>query len=156
MGFTFLYLLYGIFVKTAVFPGTFSPFHAGHFDIVKQLYGLGIFERIIVAHGLNAAKSGEEDLTLLEASDIYNAERSPIEIHYYESFLFDFIKSVKATMVVRGLRNISDFEYEKTVQYWNEDLGIVVPTMYIISDRNLAHISSSAIKQINLLKGKEK
>ena len=54
--------------------------------------------------------------------------------------------------VIRGLRDANDFEFEKKQQYWNEDLGILIPTLYIICDRKLSHISSSAIRQIEKFK----
>lgn len=140
-------------MKIAVFPGTFAPFHDGHFDVVKQLENMRIFDKIIVAHGLNATKNVEEDFGLLEASDLYyNSET--IEIAFFEGLLVDYLKKVDATVVVRGLRNISDFEYEKSNQYWNEDLGIHVPTMYVISDRKLTHLSSSAIRMIDAIRKK--
>ena len=66
----------------------------------------------------------------------------------------DAIAPYKPTAIIKGLRNSADFEYEKIQQYWNEDLGMKIPTIYIISNRNLTHISSSAIRAIEKIRGK--
>ncbi len=66
--------------------------------------------------------------------------------------LVDFVKDVGASAVIRGIRNGQDLEYERTQQYWNEDLGIRVPTVCFITDRKLVHISSSAIRAVEKVK----
>lgn len=133
-------------MSVALYPGSFNPWHKGHEDILKQ--ALKVFDRVIIAIGVNPDKP--ELILATIPTDIYNDRR--VDVRKYNGLLSDFVKELKADVVVRGLRNGQDFEYEKIQQYWNEDLGITVPTFYIIANRSLVHISSSAIKQVEKFK----
>lgn len=124
-------------MKTAIFPGSFNPWHEGHQDILDQ--ALKVFDKVIVAQGMNRKKDPPEGLCL---------KQDRVEVIFYHGLLVDILKKYRADVVIKGLRNTTDFEYEKIQQYWNEDLGIQIPTYYIISNRNLVHISSSAIRLV--------
>lgn len=104
--------------KIAVYPGSFKPWHQGHQDV------------------LNKAKRLFDDVVVAEFG---------VDFH---GLLKDFVKENNFCAVVRGIRNPNDFYFEQANQYWNEDLGIDVPTIYFISDRKFLHISSSAIKEV--------
>lgn len=126
-------------MKTAIFPGSFNPWHEGHQEVLNK--ALQIFDKVIIAQGYNPEKC--PPITL---ESIFNS--SQISYRQYSGLLVDFINRQPELInaVIKGLRNSQDLEYEKIQQYWNEDLGINIPTFYIISDRNLTHISSSAIR----------
>lgn len=141
-------------MKIAVYPGSFNPLHEGHMSVIKQIEPL--FDKIIVAIGRNAEKSTQHNVELLRhyinAKSNYNTNPINIEINVFDGLLKDAVKRYKGSAIIRGLRNAQDFEYEKIQQYCNEDLGIAIPTLYVISDRNLTHISSSAIKALKKAK----
>lgn len=124
----------------AIYPGSFNPFHEGHLDVLKK--ALELFDIVVVASPYD------------EKTNILKSKIPTIIFKTFKGSLVDFVKKEKASAVIRGLRNAQDFEYEKTMQYWNEDLGLVVPTIYIISDRSLVHVSSSAIRAVKKLKKK--
>ena len=142
----------------AMYPGTFNPLHEGHMDVIKKV--LPIVDKLYIVTCFNPDKDNKFDLSLLnkykETHPYYgtfiNKYAHKIEVHGWKGLLADYVKSQKPDVLIRGLRNGQDFEYEKTQQYWNEDLGLTIPTMYIISDRKLVHISSSAIRQVEKFK----
>lgn len=133
-------------MKIAIYPGSFNPWHSGHEDILQK--ALAIFDQVIIAQGVNPEKN-ISDRDRLPVS-IKAQWGSRVQFAAYHGLLKDFIKDKPVDAVVKGLRNGMDFEYEKAQLYWNEDLGIAVPTVFIIADRKLVHISSSALR---LLKG---
>lgn len=124
-------------MKIAVFPGSFNPWHDGHLDVYEK--ASQVFDKVIIARGINPSKP-------ITDSSI------PVTYEEFDGLLVDFCKKVGATAVIRGLRNTKDFQYELEQQYWNEDLGLDIPTLYIITDRKLCHISSSAIRMLEKFK----
>jgi len=148
-------------MKTAIYPGSFNPWHKGHTDIL--LKALSVFDTVYVAIGINPEKDSRpnhERVQEVERAIENLAGRGAaysVEVHCFDGLLADYVKETKAHAIVRGLRSSNDFEYEKVQQYWNEDLGIVVPVVYFMSDRKLTHISSSAVRMIEKMKiGEEK
>lgn len=135
-----------------LYPGSFNPWHKGHEDILNK--ALSVFETVIVAVGTNPAKSDFGGWATLP--DFLTSPKFPygVEATRFRGLLSDFVSKYnqtnqdKITAVIRGLRSGYDLQYEQNMQYWNEDLGLSVPTVYFIADRSLAHISSSAIRQI--------
>lgn len=128
-------------MKVAVYPGSFNPWHAGHANVLEQ--ALQIFDKVYVMQGLNPLKETPQEIVI--------ATDQRVVVRQYSGLLADNIPN-DTTAIIKGLRNSTDFEYEKIQQYWNEDLGISIPTVYIISDRKLVHISSSAIKMVEKFK----
>lgn len=143
-------------MKTAVYPGSFNPWHEGHQEVLEK--ALKIFDRVVVAKGINSSKFGGTwtvtNNVLTEA--VWALNKGNVLETDFQTLLVDFLKTVPdCCAIVKGLRNGQDLEYERAQQYWNEDLGITVPTFYIISNRNLTHISSSAIRAVEKFKGEK-
>lgn len=131
-------------MRLAIYPGSFNPFHKGHFDILNQASKL--FDKVIVAR----PKGMPSDVGLLTAQ-LSDRLRSRVHITEFDGLLVNFAKIQGAIAIIRGLRNTADLDYEKSMQYWNEDLGLTIPTVYFICSRELVHVSSSAIRTINKL-----
>ena len=144
--------------KIAVYPGSFNPWHEGHTDILLKMKKL--FDTVYVAIGFNPAKDTKPQERVFEVERAIAKAVGPacaysVEVHCFDGLFVDYLKQVKVDAVIRGLRNSQDFEFEKTQQYWNEDLGIKIPILYIVSDRKLVHISSSAVRAVQNFKEKK-
>lgn len=125
-------------LRLAMYPGSFNPWHEGHDDVLDK--ALKIFDFVYVVRMHNPAKSPEPGLKPgLHARAIFDE---------YSGLLVDAVKHFGATAVIRGLRNGHDLQYEMNQQYWNEDLGLKVPVVYFICDREVTHVSSSALRQL--------
>ncbi len=131
----------------ALYPGSFDPWHQGHVNVLEQ--ALKVFDRVVVCRLSNPNKDPSYPLPV-QLYDKYGIDR--VEVTGSKKLLRDYVKDVNPFCIIKGLRNGQDFEYEKMQQYWNEDLGVTIPTFYIISDRSLVHISSSAIRQVEKFK----
>lgn len=132
----------------AVYPGSFKPFHEGHQDIIDQ--ALKVFDSIIILRCINKNKPQE----LLEIPKfIWDKGGDIIPQEFCYDILVEWLSyRPEVTHVIRGLRNSTDFEYEKSMLYNNQDLGLKIPVVYFIADRSLTHISSSAIREIESFK----
>jgi len=142
--------------KIAIYPGSFNPWHQGHSDILHK--ALPLFDNIIIARGINPDKKPKAIIDNCDQDFIDDILKNVVccpyaIINHYDTLLIDFVKEAtkkygKIDAIIRGLRNGSDLQYEMNMQYWNEDLGLDIPTVYFITDRKYCHISSSAIRQI--------
>ena len=138
-------------MKIAVFPGSFDPITTGHVDLIKRAAPL--FDKIIVAIGINSQK--KYLFSLEQRLDWLNkvfAQNDNIFVDDYEGLTADYCKQVSASYLVRGLRNSSDFEYEKTISQINNIVGEGIETVFLISKPEFSHISSSIVRE--LIKGK--
>lgn len=149
-------------MKTVVYPGTFNPWHQGHDEVLAV--ALKLFDKIIIAVGQNPYKPlNDADIKKIR-SDAMNTvdpetDYPRVSVTFFDGLFVDFIDRLKGegtevNAVIRGMRNTTDFESERTQQYWNEDLGLYIPTMYVIANRYTTHISSSAIRAVEKAKGK--
>ena len=133
--------------KTAIFPGSFSPFTVGHHSVVGR--ALPLFDKIIISIGINSGKnqyfSIEERLQWIK--DVYG-NNPKIEIKFYEGLTVDFCKKENANYILRGLRDSHDFKFEKGIAQMNKDLNKEVETIFIITPPEISHISSSIIRDI--------
>lgn len=137
--------------KIAVFPGSFDPITLGHISLIKRAAPL--FDKLVVAVGINTQKkylfSLEQRLGWLEK---VFAEYDNIEVASYNGLTVNFCKSIEANYLVRGLRNASDFDYEKTISQLNQIIGDNLETVFLISLPEFSHISSTIVREI--IKGK--
>ncbi len=138
-------------MKKAIFPGSFDPITSGHVDIVKR--AVPLFDEIIVAIGINSSKkylfSLEQRMEWLEK--VFENEPS-VKIDSYEGLTAHYCKEIGANYMLRGLRNASDFDYEKTISQLNSIVGDGLETLFLISRPAFSHISSTIVREI--IKGK--
>ena len=138
-------------VKRAVFPGSFDPITTGHVDLVKR--SLLLFDEITVAIGVNSQKQTLFDLDKRKKwiEDVFKDEPR-VKVDVFEGLTVHYCKKVGAHFLVRGLRNASDFDYEKTISQLNHIVGENVETVFLISKPEFSHISSTIVREI--IKGK--
>lgn len=133
-------------MKRAVFPGSFDPITLGHVDIIER--ALPLFDEIIIAIGKNADKkymfSLEDRVRFLQ--ETFN-EEAKIQIKTYEGLTVDFCKKVDAKFILRGLRNVIDLEFEKTIGQTNYKMS-GIETVFLISSSGQGHISSSVVRDV--------
>lgn len=138
-------------MKIAVFPGSFDPITVGHVSLVKR--ALPLFDKIIVAVGINSQKQYLFDLEtrLGWLRDVFHHE-AKVEIAQFEGLTAHFCNKIGARYLLRGLRNASDFDYEKTISQLNHIVGNDLETVFLISLPEFSHISSTIVRE--LIKGK--
>ena len=132
--------------KKAIFPGSFDPITIGHIEIVKK--SLKIFDEIIIAIGTNPDKKYmfSENQRLKFIIEYFDNEKN-VKVVAYDGLTFELCKKLKLKYVVRGVRNIFDFEYEKNMAEFNRNLG-KIETIIITSSNKNSHISSSLVKEL--------
>ncbi len=134
-------------MKTAVFPGTFDPFTLGHASIVEK--ALPMFDRLIIAVGSNSKKSNlfsaEQRVSWIEK--VY-ADDERIEVKTIDALTVDFCVKHEAAFLIRGLRNGSDFEYERSIAHMNQALNDNVTTVFLLCDASISAINASIVREI--------
>ena len=144
-------------MKTAIYPGTFDPITFGHIDVIKK--SLNIFDRIVVATTDNVNKnyhfSIEERLEIIKNSLFVDLKlkKKKIKIISFNNLTIDLCKKYKADTIVRGLRAVSDFEYEFQLAGMNKKLNSKIETIFLMSDVENQIISSKFVKEIANLGG---
>jgi pantetheine-phosphate adenylyltransferase len=133
-------------MKRAIFPGTFDPFTIGHYSIVKR--GLNIFDEIIIGIGNNQSKktlfSIEKRIEMIQKA-FTNEKR--VKVIAYNSLTVDFAQEVNAGFILRGLRSVGDFEYERTIGDTNRILT-GIETVILFTEAEYAHISSTVARDL--------
>lgn len=134
-------------MKIGVYPGTFDPITNGHIDIIKRAYQLFDKLYIVVPNniGKNALFTTEERIKLIKAVLI---DYPDIEIASTDKLTVEFAKSVNATAMIRGLRMVSDFDYELQLATINKQLDSSIETVFIMSSHEYSFLSSSSVKEI--------
>ncbi len=134
-----------------VFPGSFDPFTKGHENIVNRF--LPLFDQIIIGIGGNTSKKYMYtlDSRINHIESIYKNEPK-ILIECYDGLTVDFCKQKKAQYLLRGLRNTTDFNYEKSIALMNKELE-GIETLFLMTDAELSHLSSTIIREIAKSKG---
>ncbi|SEN15645.1 pantetheine-phosphate adenylyltransferase [Lihuaxuella thermophila] len=134
-------------MKIAVYPGSFDPITYGHLDIIER--GAKVFDKIIVAVLINSSKnplfSVEERKEMIrEATQTF----SNVEVDSFDGLLIDYVHKQKANVILRGLRAISDFEYELQIASINRKLSEKVETLFLMSNNKHSFISSAMVKEV--------
>ncbi len=144
-------------MKTAIYPGTFDPITYGHIDVIKK--SLKIFDRVIVATTDNINKnyyfSIEERLLIIKNSLFQDLKlnKNKIKVVAFDTLTINLCKKYKASVIIRGLRAVSDFEYEFQLAGMNKKLNAYIETMFLMSDVENQIISSKFVKEISKLDG---
>ena len=134
-------------MKQAVFPGSFDPITKGHIDLIER--AIPLFDKIIVAVGDNSVKKTLFPLqNRLEWIHRVFGKNSNVIIDNFEGLTVNFCKKVNAKYLIRGLRNASDFDYEKTISQLNNIIGDQIETVFFISRPEYSHISSTIVREI--------
>jgi pantetheine-phosphate adenylyltransferase len=130
----------------AVFPGSFDPLTRGHEDLVRR--ALSFADQVIVAVAVNITK--QPLFTLDErVSLIRQAVADPrVEVRSFDGLLADFVRAAGATLIVRGLRAVSDFEYEFQMALMNRTLAPGVETVFVVPAFDLTYLSSSLVREV--------
>lgn len=134
-------------MKVCVFPGSFDPITSGHVDLVRR--ALPLFDRIIIAIGVNSEKKYLFSLEQRKEwiRKVFENDRR-VYVDSFEKLTAEYCKRVSAQWILRGLRNASDFDYEKTISQLNFIVGDGVETVFLISQPQYSHISSTIVREI--------
>jgi len=134
-------------MKIAVFPGSFDPITIGHVQIVKR--ALPLFDKVIVAVGINEQKKYLYSLTerLANIEKVFAGEPK-VMVEKHEGLTAHYCIRKKAKYLLRGLRNASDFDYEKQLSQMNQIIGDGVETVFLISQPEYSHISSTLVREV--------
>lgn len=139
-------------MKTAIYPGSFDPITKGHLDILKT--GAEIFDKVIIAVSKNSKKCSfltvEQRVELIRAS-VQGFEN--VEVDSFEGLTVEYAKSKGAKVLIRGLRAVSDFEYEMQLSQTNSAISEEIKTVFLITKPKYNFISSSTIKDLCLMGG---
>ena len=144
-------------MKTAIYPGTFDPITFGHIDVIKK--SLNIFDKVIVATTDNINKSYhfsiDERLNIINNSLFKDLRlnKKKIKVVSFDALTIELCIKYKAFTIIRGLRAVSDFEYEFQLAGMNKKLNTNIETIFLMSDVENQIISSKFVKEITKLKG---
>lgn len=132
--------------KTAIFPGTFDPFTKGHESLIRR--GLSVVDEIIVSIGINDTKKSYFSLEQrLKMIHDYYASNPRVSILSYDGLTIDFARQVGADFIIRGIRSVNDFEYEKTIADTNRKLS-GIETLVLFTEPEYTHISSTIVREL--------
>ena len=144
-------------MKTAIYPGTFDPITYGHIDVIKK--SLKIFDRVVVGTTDNINKnyyfSIDERLSIIKNSLFKDLKlnKKKIKVIPFNTLTINLCKKYKASVIIRGLRAVSDFEYEFQLAGMNKKLNSNIETIFLMSDIENQIISSKFVKEISKLNG---
>lgn len=131
--------------KTALFAGSFNPFTIGHADIVER--ALGVCDKLVIGFGSNIDKPTDaEDLNFKSVKRLYAGDNR-ISVQRYFGLTVDFAKQCGADFMVRGVRNVTDFEYERNLAEVNLKIS-GIETLFIIASPELTYVSSSMVREL--------
>jgi pantetheine-phosphate adenylyltransferase len=138
--------------QVAVYPGSFDPITYGHLDIIER--GLDVFNEIIIAVARNSEKkslfSTEERIRLIETAVGSNPR---VTVDTFDGLLVDYVVSRGSKVILRGLRAVSDFEYEFQIAQMNHNLKSEVETLFMMTSVPYGYLSSSIVKEVASLRG---
>jgi pantetheine-phosphate adenylyltransferase len=136
--------------RTALYPGSFDPFTNGHLDILQR--AMEMYDKVIVTVAVNNRKSavftGEERIRLIDETIRDYDWYSRVEIEQFTGLLVDYARKKKVNVLLRGVRQISDFEYEFRMALTNRRLAPEVDTVFLMPDEQLTFISATIVKEV--------
>ena len=139
-------------MRTAIYPGSFDPIHNGHLDVIGRASKL--CSRVVVAVAVNHSKNGlftmEERVGLIRAA---SADIPGVEVRSFEGLLVDFVREERGDAVIRGLRAVSDFEYEFQMALMNRSLDENFETIFLMPSQKNIYLSSRIVKEVAALGG---
>lgn len=138
--------------NVAIYPGSFDPLHNGHVDIIKR--GSRLFDRIVIAILLNIEKAPL--FTVQERVDIAREvfrDYANVEVDTFDGLLVEYARRKRAGVIVRGLRAVSDFEYEMQMALMNRNLNPGVETVFMMPSETYTYVSSRIVKEVVALGG---
>lgn len=136
----------------AIYPGSFDPFTNGHMDIVRR--GLQIFEKVIIAVACNSEKNSL--FSIQERVDLISelvADNPRVQVDAFEGLLVDYVVRKEARVILRGLRAVTDFEFEFQLAQMNHTVCEQVETLFMMTSPECAYLSSSIVKEVGRLNG---
>ena len=138
--------------RVAIYTGTFDPVHLGHLDIIRR--GSQVFDHLIVGVGINPDKATLFDID--ERVDLIRevtGEHDNVSVQKFDGLAVRFVREAGARIMIRGLRTLSDMEYEFTMSLMNLHLDPEIETVFLMAKEEFSHVSSSLLRQIAKLGG---
>jgi pantetheine-phosphate adenylyltransferase len=134
-------------MKIALFPGSFDPITKAHVDILKR--SLPLFDKVVIGIGLNSTKAPFLPLDKRKAMlRAVFANEPKVEVQTYEGLTVEFCKKISASHMIRGIRTVSDFEYEKAIAQMNHALVPEIESIFIVSKPGYSSISSTIVRDV--------
>jgi len=143
--------------RTGVYPGTFDPITSGHMEVVRR--SLRLVDRLVIGPHINVGKgplfSLEERIDIIneDIAEFPQADRDRITVVPFEGLLIHFARDVKASVIIRGLRAVSDFEYEFQMALMNRSLDENFETIFLMPSQKNIYLSSRIVKEVAALGG---
>lgn len=141
-------------IRTGVYPGTFDPITLGHMDIIRR--GAKLVDRLVIGVTTNVAKSplfADDERIAIVRREVEATGIDNVEVVGFSSLLMDFAESQGASIVIRGIRGVTDFEYEYQLTGMNRQLNHRVETVFLMADVSLQPIASRLVKEIAMFGG---
>jgi pantetheine-phosphate adenylyltransferase len=141
-------------MRKGVYPGTFDPITLGHMDIIRR--GAKLVDHLIIGVTTNPAKSpmfSDEERLAMVAREVAAAGISNVSVVGFNALLMHFAQEQGASMIIRGLRAVADFEYEYQMAGMNQQLNVEIETVFLMADVSLQPIASRLVKEIALYGG---
>lgn len=133
--------------RICLFPGSFDPITLGHVDIVRR--GVDLFDKLIIGVGINSSKQPmyDNDLRIGWMKEIFKDDPR-IEVHNYSGLTIDYCRKTGANYMLRGIRSVADFEYERAIADMNRSLAPEIETIFLTSSPLLSTVSSTLVRDV--------